>query len=201
MFQEMYSVTEAQWEHLTGWGWFPFVGLSHEDRKGLIGWAKNSRKPVSVLEEMAKRFLSDLDVRITAWAKYEHLKSRETFFRRAKERLDADDFVSSINVLYPQIEGVMRSLYVAETAEGRPSQGTMSSNLIDNQFEHSVLLPERFRQYLTRVYFKEFDERSGLLPLSRHTVSHGISKPEDYDFLAAAIGFMTIDQLFYYLSD
>jgi hypothetical protein len=64
-----------------------------------------------------------------------------------------------------------------------------------------VLLPERFRQYLTRVYFREFDERTGFLPLSRHTVSHGISKPEDYDFLAAAIGFMTVDQLFYYLSD
>ena len=83
MFQEMYSITEAQWEHLTGWGWFPFVGLSHEDRKGLIGWAKNSRKPVPVLEEMARRFLTDFDVRITTWAKYEHLKSREDFFRRA----------------------------------------------------------------------------------------------------------------------
>jgi hypothetical protein len=96
----MYSITEAQWEHLTGWGWFPFVGLGHEDRKGLIGWAKNSRKPLPVLEEMARRFLTDLDSRITAWAKSEHLESREDFFRRAKERLDAGDFLSCINVLY-----------------------------------------------------------------------------------------------------
>ena len=125
-----------------GMGLVPVRGLSHEDRKGLIGWAKNSRKPVPVLEEMARRFLTDFDVQITAWAKYEHLKSREDFFRRAKERLDAGDFLGCVNVLYPQIEGVMRSLYVAETAKGKPSQGTMASNLVENQFEHSVLLPE-----------------------------------------------------------
>ena len=201
MFQELYAITEAQWERLIEWGWFPFVGLKHEDRKGLIAWTQNDRKPTSFLKDAAHRFLIDLDARIVGWEKYKHLKDRTAFFTRAKERLDATDYLSCINLIYPQIEGVMRSLFVEETVEGSPSQGTMSSNLVENQFEHLALLPKHFEQFIMRVYFRSFDQRAGNIPLSRHTVAHGISNPTDYDFLTSAVGFMVIDQLFYYLSD
>jgi hypothetical protein len=39
MFQEMYSTTDAQWARLFEWGWFPFVGLTHDHRQPLLSWA------------------------------------------------------------------------------------------------------------------------------------------------------------------
>ncbi len=201
MFQEVYSITEAQWKRLSEWGWFPFVGLNHEDRKAVIRSASGERKPIPILEDVARRFLIDLETRIAAWGRYELLSDRREFFVRAKERLEAKDYLSCINLIYPQIEGVMRSLFVEEAATGSPSQDSMSSNLVENQSEHSVLLPKRFEQFLLNVYFRPFDQRAGHVPLSRHTVAHGISRPADYDFLTSAVGFMVVDQLFHYLSD
>src|SRR3954454_15421055 len=46
---------------------FPFIGLSGEDRKSLLVWAQESRKPISVLEGFARRLQSDLGNRLLAW--------------------------------------------------------------------------------------------------------------------------------------
>jgi hypothetical protein len=122
------------------------------------------------------------------------------FLIQAKDRLDAGDYLSCINLLYPQIEGVMRGCFVEQTANGRPNQGSMVEAVTALQPNHSLLLPARFAEYLRAVYFRDFNERVGNLPLSRHTVSHGVSDPADYDFQRAAIAFMVLDQLFFYLS-
>lgn len=201
LFQEVYSVTDAQWERLFNWGWFPFVGLKHVDRKSLLSWANYDREPRPVLEGIARNFVAGLGDRLAVWERYEYLKQRMPFLTRARERLEAQDYLSCVNLVYPQIEGVMRSLFVAETTDGSPQQGTMVSNLVENQFADSVLLPNRFEAYLKKVYFRAFDERGGSFPLSRHTVSHGVSEVGDYDFLRAAIGFLVLDQLVHYLSD
>ena len=74
MFQEMYSITEAKWDRLTEWGWFPFIGLTHEDRKALINWADSETKPTRFLEEVAQRFLVKLDARIASWEQYDLLR-------------------------------------------------------------------------------------------------------------------------------
>jgi hypothetical protein len=201
MFQELYSITEAQWERLFEWGWFPFAGLPHQDRKNLIDWARSDRKPEQFLEETSRRFLSDLGQRIDAWSRYELLGAHRAFFTRSKEHLEAGDWLSCISVLYPRIEGVMRTLFVQETETGSASQDTMAANLVENKAEHSALLPRKFEQDLLRVYFRPFDQRASNLPLSRHTVSHGIAEPESYDFQHAALGFLAIDQISYFLSD
>src|SRR5262249_41372330 len=89
LFQHIYSVTDAQWDHLIEWGWFPFIGLKDEDRRRLLAWAKEERKPTSVLEDIARRFVDDLGNRLIAWEKYAYFNDRMAFLRRAKERLDA----------------------------------------------------------------------------------------------------------------
>ena len=202
MFQSMYSITDVQWDRMIAWGWFPFIGLKDEDRRRLLAWSKSGeRKPTSVLEEIATRFVDDLDKRLTTWEENDFFKDRMAFLRRAKDHLNAPDYLSSISLMYPQIEGMLRLLYEDENPGGHPKQGTMVSNLVENKYAHSVLLPNRFEVFLKRVYFREFDLSKGEVPLSRHTVGHGVSKPADYDFLTASVGFMVLDQLIHYLSD
>jgi hypothetical protein len=93
----------------------------------------------------------------TCW-KYDYLNERMAFLRQAKERLGTQDYLSCINLMYPQIEGVLRSLFVDENPDvRRPEQDEMVSNLVENKYAHSVLLPKRFEDFLMRVYFHGFN--------------------------------------------
>ena len=85
MFQELYSITEGQWERLIEWGWFPFIGLPHEDRKSLLDWARGDRKPAQVLEEISRRFVVNLDQRIEDWSRYDLLDDHRAFFAGEEE--------------------------------------------------------------------------------------------------------------------
>jgi hypothetical protein len=200
-FQEMYSITDARWGRLFEWGWFPFVGLKHADRKKLLSWASCDRDPKPVLEEISRNFATDLDARLESWKRYDLLNRQMDFLNAAKDRYKAGDPLSCISLLYPRIEGVMRLLFEEENPRGNPTQGTIMSNLVENQHAHSVLLPNRFEEYLKKVYFRGFDVAAGEVPLSRHSHGHGVSAASDYDLVRAAVGFMVLDQLFHYLSD
>ena len=201
MFQHLLSIPDGQWQRLIAWGWFPFIGLKGADRKGLIGWATEGRKPDGFLADIAHRFTEDLEARIDLWEKHDYFKDRIEFLSRAKERLDAGDFISAISVLYPQIEGVLRSLFTDENPNDHAKQDSMVTNLVENKHSLSALLPERFQDYLLKVYFRDFDVATGEIPLSRHTIAHGISNPKDYDFVTVAVGFMVLDQISHFLTD
>ncbi len=93
----------------------------------------------------------------------------------------------------------MRSLALTANPKAETGQGKMVDNLVANREENSLLLPGRFKQYLRKFYFRSFDFAKDELPLSRHTVSHGLSRATDYDLVNATTGFLIFDQLFYYL--
>ncbi len=198
-FPEQYSMTPAQLDQLTKWGWFPFIGLSRQDRMELIAKTSFTTKPTAFLEDISRRFMGGIDTRLAGWDRYDSLKYRKGHVLKAKEHWRAQDYLSAINLIYPQIEGVMRGEYIKKTASGTPGQGTMARNVVATREADSALLPESFRRYLMEVYFKPFDERAGIIPLSRHTVSHGLANPADYDLVSSAVGFMILDQLFHYL--
>jgi hypothetical protein len=52
---------------------------------------------------------------------------------------------------------------------------------------------------LLACYFKGFDLTSGSVPLSRHTVGHGVSQGDDYTFMRSTLLFMVIDEVFSFL--
>ena len=136
-----------------------------------------------------------------SWQTNELLKEHWTFIETGAERYLADDFISAIQVLYPRIEGIMRKLHLLRRPSERTQQRTMVEALVADKSDYSLLLPHRFREYLLGFYFRAFDQATGDTPLSRHTVAHGASLPEDYDLVKASLGFMICDQMFYYLLD
>ena len=93
----------------------------------------------------------------------------------------------------------MQRLALIDKPGEKTSQGKMVDTLVAHREEYSLLLPSRFKQYLREFYFRSFNVVKGDLPLSRHTVGHGLSRAEDYDLANATIGFLIFDQLFYYL--
>lgn len=201
MFQEFYAVKDEQWGRMIEWGWFPFIGLSDADRRRVISFSTRETEAREIIEEVCERYRPTIQEKLESWKRKHILQDHIPFLESARERLLEDDFITSISTLYPRIEGVMRSLDLIQNPNEGTGQGKMVDNLVNHMDEYSLLLPDRFRQYLKEFYFRSFNYREGDLPLSRHTQGHGLSRAEDYDLVNATLGFLIFDQLFYYLRE
>lgn len=185
------------------------LGLMIKGYSRSLGWtirnailysdAQEQRLPADFAKELCDKFFANIDNRLNTWLSHEVIiKPHELFVRKAIEQYTSGDFVSCISVLYPRIEGIMRTLHLAKNTN--PSQSAMADTAVERIPDFSALLPARFRQFLLAYYFRNFNQSAGEVPLSRHTVAHGISDAADYDQEKAAIGFMIIDQLSYCLA-
>jgi hypothetical protein len=198
LFQELFSISEIQWTRLFSWGWFPFIGLSTEDRHKLLGWADTERDPTSALQEICKSFKTTLKDRIAAWQNKRDFAIHAPFINTALERYEAGDFISAISVLYFRIEGIMQALHLTVDASKRPSQKEMTNTLTGQLPPTSLLLPTKFKEYLTKHYFCPFDLTTGDVPFSRNTVGHGVADANEFTFVRATVAFLIIDQMAFF---
>jgi hypothetical protein len=196
-FQELFSITEEQWTQLNSWGWFPFIALSSGDRQKLISWTGGDLDPTSVLEDICNSYKQRVDERVQSWTANPAFASHLPFFNKAKDGYLANDYLGCVSILYPRIEGIMRQLHLTETAANNTGQQSMVDHLASKRLPTSLLLPTRFKDYLLQFYFRGFDPK-GSVPLSRHTLAHGVADAKDCDLIRATLGFLIVDQLFYY---
>jgi hypothetical protein len=199
LFQEMYSITDEQWAGMLGWGWFPFIWMTQEDRNKIIYFSFRSDEPKSLFEEVCENYKAVLKDRSKSWQRLALFQDHAAFIDKAVEHHLIGDYLSAIQVLYPRIEGIMRRLQLLNSPNSKPQQKTMAEAVVRNHDVYSLLLPVRFREYLIGFYFRAFNEATGDLPLSRNSVAHGTSLPTDYDFVKSSLGFMIFDQIFYFL--
>jgi hypothetical protein len=201
IFQERFSFSDGQWRRLFTLGWFPFTGLSREDHRTLSVLSLLDVDPRPHLEGVCNNFARDLAGRLEVWWQLPLIAEHRGFITTAFERYGARDYTSCLSVLIPRIEGVMRALFVRRAPGVRVAQGPLVSNLVANRDVRSVLLPNRFEAYLREVYFRNFDQETGDVSLSRHSHGHGASVESDYDYIRSTAAFLTLDQIYYYLTD
>ncbi|RYF42089.1 MAG: hypothetical protein EOO38_20055 [Cytophagaceae bacterium] len=123
------------------------------------------------------------------------------------DRFLAGDYISATAILYPRIEGIMRSLHAMSGRNTKPKQDVLADAAVyggDGNGNSSILLlPDKFRTYLEDVYFDSFDPDFVNSPstVSRNSVGHGVAPQTDYNEKAATIGLLIIDQMSYFLPD
>jgi hypothetical protein len=131
------------------------------------------------------------------WARNSAFATHLPLLERAVERFGAGDFVSATAILYPRIEGLLRTMHDTFGAGAKPTQKTLAEAAVKPGglwlHEHSWLLPGRFRHYLHDVYFATFSADSA--PISRNSVGHGVAPALYFNAKAAAIGLLVVDQL------
>jgi hypothetical protein len=121
------------------------------------------------------------------------------FLQVAADHFKKDEHISCTSVLYPRIEGVMRSFHIIQAKGEKATQDRMAASVMRvKENENSLLLPDRFRSFLLDIYFASFDPESPK-PLSRHTVSHGVAEADKFDLKASTIGFLLLEQLSYFI--
>jgi hypothetical protein len=203
LFQDQFKITEQQWHCLFDQHWFPFRYLPVDSVKRMLniaaaGWPIDEILDDPKLANALVTALEDPQSRLPGAAFAEH---RELLTHAFKRYLDSD-YKSCVSILYPRIEGVLRSIH-AEAGTGTATTTHVVASAT-RRYEQvlgasTLLMPAKFREFLSRVYFREW--HPGDLPehVSRHTVSHGVAPVDKFDRKAAIVGILTVLQIGLYM--
>ena len=201
-FQDLFKISEREWDSLFKQSWFPFVSLNRDTIREILNYNRNFWN----VDELLPRVAAELEQRVTkmteGFSSNPFLAPHQNLIAKAVERYLEGDHISAISILYPRIEGVMRSIHMGGHPADRVSQRSLVDSTVDSgatmRHDYSLLMPEKFRRYLSEVYFANFDPNKAA-PLSRHTVAHGVADATDFSLKGSTLGFLVLDQLFYLL--
>jgi len=202
-FQKRLRISDDEWTELLRQRWFPFIGLSANALNEVLGhvrsgWAIDDLL-ARIYEETSGRLLPERG----KWGNNPFFAPHAEILKTAAKHYQAQDFISAVSVLYPRIEGILRTYHLSLTPAGKTtSQALVDSATVGNpriQHPHSLLLPNRFRTFLRDVFFEQFDPRNPE-NLSRYTVAHGVAPVVDFNMKSATLGFLILEQLSYCLT-
>lgn len=201
LFQERLSISDAEWDVLFSTKWFPFVGLSNEKIDALISHIRSGWDPDENLDDIVSETENRVSQMLESWSKHPSFLPHFGLLERAVERFQNDDPVCCTALLFPRIEGILRTHHsIFDTQQPlRPENLTELAVAAKIENDKCLLLPRRFAAYLRDVYFANFDPDAENIEVSRHSIAHGVANPSKFDYKSALIGILTAHQLFYFL--
>jgi hypothetical protein len=200
-FQERFGIADADWDKLFAAKWFPFAGLGHDMIEALVAHVRGGWDPDEKLDDIVSSLKTRVDDMVKVWREHPSFAPHIEIFERAVERFKGDDFVSCTGLLFPRIEGLMRTHHTSLGVSTRPSPDNLAATAVSSKIanEQCLLLPHKFARYLQEVYFANFNPVAHDIDVSRHSVAHGMANVAQFDRKSAAIGILVVHQLFYFL--
>jgi len=197
-FQHLFKLNDDEWNKLTDQQWFPFISLKRRTIERLINHARNGWNIDEVIQPIATEVTDLVPSLLRKWETKRFFKPHFPIFKKAAERFLEHDYISTTSILYPRIEGLMRTYHLDSKQPDSASQDNLIRSVTaanaEQRHAYSLLLPGKFQRYLKDVYFASFDPANPKV-LSRHTVSHGVAPADLFSLKAALIGLLTIDQI------
>ncbi|MGI8980612.1 MAG: hypothetical protein ACR2FY_15395 [Pirellulaceae bacterium] len=199
LFQERFSITESEWEALFKAKWFPFAALPHGTIDELISYIRCGWDPDEKLDEVALEVKGRLPELLKVWSKHPALAPHFEILERAVERFQQDDFLSCTSLLFPRIEGILRTHHASLGTVEKPTQTNLSNSAVSERLDRTacLLLPHWFAKYLQTVYFADFNPVAQSIDVSRHSVSHGVATTSQFNKKSSLIGLLVVHQLYY----
>ena len=211
-FQYIYQSLESEHllEKMVADGWFPFVEILGNEYKTLFEDYQNDK---FTYNDKVKILLESFDE--TRLRKITDKWWENPFFQEKRELLQTgidafldgtkSGYISCVKNLYPEIEGILRSLYRADHEKGTYKTQKLLEHLLEVggrnvADDHSLLLPHEFLKYLNSSFFKNFDPATMTDDLSRHSVAHGAASEKGYSAEKALQALLTLDQIYFCLS-
>jgi hypothetical protein len=191
-------------------GWFPFIELiGAEQYKNLSNSYRHKRFYEDTVEQLINKFDKErIDKIVNRWWDKEIFNSKKTILMagiNAFLKRDDEGYINCIKTLLPEIEGIIRMQYFADTRKCKNiSIKKLLGYIVDKgkqKFgsDYSLLFPIQFFDYLNDVIFAEFDLSRGDVKLSRHSSGHGVAKPDDYTKVKAFQMILILDQISFYI--
>jgi len=209
-FQYVYEVlkNEIHFEEMIKDGWFPFIEIIGSEFKPLSEVYTNRFHFEEGINRIVEKFnKARIETIISKWWKKQIFEDKKQILQagiNAFLRGDNGGYINCINTLLPQIEGIIRLQYFAETGKGQVRVGELLSYLVEKGKSksgsgESLLLMVPFLNYLKDVVYANFDVETGQLDLSRHSLSHGVAKAITYTRIKALQAILIIDQIYFYI--
>ena len=198
MNQLVFKLDESQWEILFSQGWFPFVSLPKRILRQMISAVRSGSGTEQYTQSVVEAIRAMAPLIRSRWREPALYQEHLPLLEHAMERFLEGDYVSPTSILYPRIEGILRSIHTASGAASSFNQSRLAEAAVDawvdKVHDYSWLLPNRFKEYLEKVYFAGFSPGQPA-SLSRHSVGHGVAQPRDFDQKHACIAILIVDQL------
>ena len=200
-FQERFAISDREWRDLFDQRWFPFVGLRNQTIAGLLNHVRSGWNCDDMLDEVVDEVAGRAKDMLASWRNHPTISQHIEILDHAVHRFLEDDPMSCAALVFPRIEGVLRTYHENVESPAPFSPSELASLAVQTKIENdrSLLLPQRFKDYLDEVYFANFNPESDCIPFSRHSVGHGVAKTSDFDRKSSVLGILTVHQLFYFL--
>lgn len=202
LFQERFSILESEWDSLFRGKLFPFAGLLGTTIEKMLTHVRNGWDLNELSGSIVTEVRRNLPAFLRSWHRHPAFTPHIGVLECAAQRFEDEDWMSSVSLLLPRIEGVLRTHHINIGRTGNASQ----KNLVKSAAESIaatgrwLLLPDMFRKYLDRIYFAGFS--SNVQPcdpgisVSRNSIAHGVAPPNALSAFEAAISFLVLHQLF-----
>ena len=183
-------------------GWFPFQRILGEEFENLYNdinksLYENLNLPhLQIINAFDNHRLNEM---LSDWNEVEVLPHKQ--LEIGLEHYQNQDPFNSIHVLTPYIEGIVRNTLDnrLKSMNSFAIREKISEDLkgILHTTEDNTLYINAFKSYLKTTWHSKFSNNRLFYPITRNTVSHGISKYEEYTMEKALQLILTIDQLGY----
>lgn len=199
LHRERCRLTDEEWTVLLSQDWFPFILLPQRTLDLMFGLLRAGRPVDLVLNDISAAVEARLPTFLSGMEEKPALATQVPLIERAIEHYRKGDFLSSVSVLFPRIEGIWRG--IARPA-GRAPHKALAKTVVEAGATRlspaSPLLAVRFLEFLKTRFLPNFDP-SRPEGLTRHTVSHGVASAEEFDRKGALLGLLIVNQLRYFV--
>ncbi len=199
-FQDLHKISDDEWDKLFEKKWFPFIGLKKKTITSLLNYVKADWDCDELLTDIATEVEKSLPEFLEKWRNSHIFGEHIDLLERAAERFIEKDYISSTSILYPRIEGVLRSVnqFINSTQYSQKNLANAPMKMSKIQKErYSRILPAKFSDYLNKIYFANFAPGEPA-EISRNSVGHGVANTSEFSLKSSIIGFLVLEQLFYH---
>jgi len=198
LFQERFKIDDQTWDTILSQKWFSFSHLDNNLIKKMVFHAREGWEIDDLLPEIHKDVISLLKKASFSGKISPYFEDHKEIIDKAIERYLEADYISCISILYPRIEGLMRSFHKTEGYKSKPSSKNLTKAIISHhqkrRIYQSLLLPDKFQYYIKNIYFASFSP--GTSPdIGRHSVAHGEANKDDFNLKSSTIAILVLYQL------
>lgn len=186
--------TPEMLERLFQHNWFPFTFFPLGQWMHFLGRLQSGTEWPEIRDDIiASMTPANMGQMVAEWNRNKRFKKHIDFVKGALRSYLDGDYPASIHLVWPQIEGLMGAL-----------SGSRKQNAIISHMEQEVLyplkhmggfMPQVFREYLEKRYFRDFNVETNDVEISRHSLAHAALRYEDMTQENALLGFLILDQL------
>ena len=134
-FQENFQITDFDFQEFFKQQWFPFISLSIDVRRALIahikqGWCVDE----NLIEKIKTNVTSMIPSMRCRWADHKFFQPHYELLSHALSKFSEMDYISATSIIFPRIEGVIRSAHLQLVVNKGITQNSMAEIVLSPSF-------------------------------------------------------------------